>query len=258
MINVNLKYLFLLCFIFCSTSDLIHAQEAMSTDRPNATEGSYVLSPHVLQFELGYHYSNIDQTNGEITTNGFGGLIRFGLFNNFEVRISIDHSKVSMDDIEQDISGLSPVVIGFKTMLKKENKFYPAISFLGQLGIAKTGIEDFQLGNAAPSFRFIFEKSLNDIFSLSANYGMLWNGFDATPSSISTFSTGIVLTDWLGSYLELESKYNKNSADEHIFNFGFTAWIESNTQLDFNYGIGLTDVAIENQMTVGISLRLFK
>ena len=66
------------------------------------------------------------------------------------------------------------------------------------------------------------------------------------------------MTDDWGTFVELESCYNKNIDDEHILNFGTTVWLLNNLQLDLAYGIGLTESTIENQFTIGASVRLFK
>jgi outer membrane protein assembly factor BamA len=233
-------------------------QGPLSTDRPDATEGSHVMSQGVLQLELGYNTSSEEFGEGSIDVNSFGGLARFGLFENFEIRLVIGSTKMDYGIGFTESSGLDPISLGFKTKLIEEGKFIPNISFLGSLTLSGTGDESYELNNTAPGFRFILDKELSDVFGLGVNLGMEWNGFDSRPTSISTVVLGVGLTDELGAFFELESYYLKNAPDAHIFNLGFTVWLLNNIQLDFGYGIGISDNDFENQMTIGASVRLFK
>lgn len=83
------------------------------TDRPDQTESSTTVPLKALQIETGFILEN--DISGNINHTGYTlntTLLRYGLFENFEVRLGLEY----LSDIEEDqttiqtstISGLSP------------------------------------------------------------------------------------------------------------------------------------------------------
>ncbi len=244
MKKINLIIILLVCI------HLLHGQEAIITDRPDATEATAVMNPGAAQIESGYtntchngdHHAWMD------------GLLRIGVFKNAELRLINTYHLGETPESE----GFGALKTGMKMGLRPEKGGWPAVSFLGHVTFANFGEEALRPSYITPDFRFLFSKTFTDVFSLSTNIGMEWDGVTAVSRPLYTASLGISITDWLSGFTELYGFFPEAYGPEHSFDAGITLWLIENVQLDAFYGLGLNDRVPDEFFGMGISWRAFK
>ena len=116
--------------LFCK---LLNAQNmpSIQTDRPDQTECPFIVPSNYLQLENGLVYQKTDVNSSEIIAPNI--LMKFGVNNHFELRLIIEYSLNK--DVNNTISGINPVLVGFKTRLFEENGIVPTTSFIAHLAV---------------------------------------------------------------------------------------------------------------------------
>lgn len=220
-------------------------------DRPDQTECSFIVPLNYLQIENGF---TIENSNSDLKTYSYPSTLwKYGLNDKFEVRLITEF--VSEIEKNKSNSGLIPITIGFKTKLCQEKGIIPLTSFIGHITTSKIGSKEFYAAYIAPSFRFAMQHTLSGRFSLAYNLGIEWNGETAVQTYIYTLTTGVTLTEKLGGYLEIYGFAPYNSQADHRFDTGLTFLLKNDLMLDISGGLGLTENAPENYLSLGLSYR---
>ena len=136
----------LLVFSLCKAQNL----PSIQTDRPDQTECPFITPINYFQFENGFYFEKKDNHINEIAAPTT--LTRFGINDHFEVRLITEY--LINKDNSQEISGINPVLIGFKTRLFEEKGIIPLTSFIGHIGIPKLASSNYKVLYYAPEFRF--------------------------------------------------------------------------------------------------------
>jgi hypothetical protein len=159
-----------LAFSQTETPDLV-------TDRPDQTESSSVVPHKSLQIETGFMLESKESlflTNKSYTYNTT--LLRYGLFENFELRIGMAYEQVrfineTSGEIAHSDPELSPLYAGFKVNVAEEEGWIPEIAFLGALVLPFTARQAYRPSNVAANMRFSLSHTLSDRLSLGYNLG---------------------------------------------------------------------------------------
>lgn len=237
-----------LLFLFPLT---LQAQESIQTDRPDQTESPALTPKNFLQIETGLLY---EKTAGSSEAYSHPTILwKYGINDNFELRMLTEFNTEKSED--ESFSGHAPLTLGFKAKLTEEKKFLPKISFIGNLTLNKTGAKPFQTPYSAPAFRFLFQHTLSENWSMGYNLGAEWNGESPDATAIYTFSTAYSLTDKLGGFAEIYGYLNQFESADHRFDAGFNYLITDNLQIDASSGIGLSKISPEYFLSCGISYR---
>lgn len=252
-----------LLFLFCMTASIsLNAQNEgpeMVTDRPDQTESSDIVPKHALQVETGLLVEN--DANNLFSTQSFTyntTLLRFGLLDNLELRAGLDYARetntVNNTSISSTFSGISPLYTGFKVKVAEEKGWAPQVAFLGGLAFPFTANADRKTNNTAVGMRFAFSHTLSDRFSLGYNLGAEWDGDSPVPGYYYSAALGMGVTDKLGAFIESYGLVPESGGAEHLLDAGVTYLVLSNLQLDLSGGIGLSDAAIQNFISFGLSI----
>jgi hypothetical protein len=246
------KTILLFCF-FLLIQNGSFAQElpSIQTDRPDQTECPFIVPIHYFQLENGFTYEKTNTESSQIVTPTI--LTRFGINDHFELRLITEWS--IEDNLSGTISGINPVLIGFKTQLFKEKGIIPITSFIGHIGIPKLGSKQLQTSYYAPEFRFTMQHTVLERQSLSYNLGAEWNGESAEPTFIYTLTSGYSLSEKVGCYIELYGFVPQIEKPDHRFDAGLTYLFNPNHQLDISGGFGLSKISPEYYLAVGYSFR---
>jgi hypothetical protein len=256
---VKKAYLFIL-LVFPLIANAQDATPELITDRPDQTESSVIVPRKFLQIETGFImevYNTDLATEKSFSYNTT--LLRYGLFQNFELRLGIDYlgEKEDFNDGENtnSISGFSPLYAGFKIKIIEEDGWKPAMALVGGLILPCTAREDFMPENTGADFRIAFSHTLSERFSLGYNLGAEWDGDTAIPSYFYSVSLGVGIIDKLGAFVESYGLVPESGAAEHLLDAGFTYLVCPNFQLDVSAGLGLQN-SIDNFISFGLTLRL--
>ncbi|WP_233586852.1 transporter [Formosa maritima] len=254
-----------LLFFTIKTMSFSQEQEFLApliTDRPDQTESANVVSKGTFQLETGTSYETYKNNN--ILTKNFTyntTLLRYGLLDNFELRIGWDFvegkTKINNQTTNNVSSGFSPLLLGVKTSIAKENGWLPKIGLIGHLYLPFTAGSDYKPETSGIEFRFAFAHTLSEKSSLSYNLGASWGNDSPEASYVYTIAYGYSITEKIGTYAELYGDFPENSKANHLWDAGFTYLINYNLQLDATVGTSITK-GQDLLLSTGVSYRIPK
>lgn len=223
------------------------AQDLLQTDRPDQTEGVFVVGKKTLQVETGFYAGkNRDQTHNYLIPTA---LIKFGIAKNLELQSLIDIININGD------FGLSPVALGFKANFLKEKKNRPEISLIGRIQVKELGSKEYQINRTLSMFRIAFQNTVSDLYVVGYNVGMQWNEFEK-PSYVMSVSNNFNLSKKLILFAEFFNFTSEETALNPIIDAGFLYSIKNCIILDGAFGKHLNNANNQNYyFTLGFTTR---
>jgi hypothetical protein len=259
-----IKRLLFIALIFTTSLSLAQADDigALVTDRPDATESPNLVRKGFLQIETGGFYTDNGDDNfrtKEITYNTT--LLRYGLLENFELRIGLDYLSTEFESNGQQIgdrlNGTSPLLLGAKIGIAEENGWLPKMAILGHLSMPFTAGSDYKPENTGMDFRFAFDHTLSDRSGIAYNLGARLDADNPELAYIYSLSYGYDLTSKIGMYAELYGDFPEDSSANHFWDAGFTYLANDDLQFDLTFGSGITD-GQNLLLSAGLSYRIKK
>lgn len=234
------------------TGNEMNKSEPIETDRPDQTETPAIVPKHMFQMENGFSFERTDRHSKSFLLPS--SLIKYGVNGNFELRLITEFSVENTDGTK--ISGLNPVLIGFKAALAEEKGIWPKTSFIAHLMIPELASEELKTTYYAPRFRFTMQHTLTDKINLGYNLGAEWDGESPEPTFIYTLTGGFSLSEKLGCYIELYGFAPQKDKADHRCDGGFTYLISDNVMIDASGGFGISENAPDYYTALGFSFRL--
>ena len=253
---ISFKYLLLILAMLVASQSSF-AQEAIITDRPSQSDGTFVLSKAVFQIETGLNYQTAsfrDLPGATEHSFTFASLFRIGLMNGLELRLITSPTSLQVRNtsgLQESWNGMQDIQAGFKwRLLESQNNNPTSISLLGHL-VAPTGTEGLSTGETGVIGKLIINQQLNEVHSLLANLGYEYLGHNYSLILVSLM-WGITLDDRLALFLEpyirgVEPGRSLLSADA-----GFTYRLTDNLQADYTFGLGLNHEMNFHMAGIGI------
>ncbi len=242
---IPISFSFLVAFIG------LKAQTPIQTDRPDQTECPFITPVGFIQAENGFTYENIDKHHKSITLPTI--LWKYGINKNVEFRLITEANTTK--SYGSKVSGLVPTIVGFKVSVSEEKGIIPATGFIGHIAIPNAASNNFKATYYAPSFRFNMQHTLSNQFTLAYNLGAEWDGETPEPTFIYTLTSGMVITEKLGAYIELYGFAPQKQSADHRADGGFTYLITNDVMVDISGGFGITKESPENYFALGFSYR---
>ena len=215
------------------------------TDRPDATEASSTVGKGVLQFETGGLYTSFEKNNiqsEEYTYNTM--LIRYGVLDNLELRLGWDFiegvTSVNGNKLDNVTNGLSPLLLGMKLDIAKENGCMPEIALIGHVFPVFSAAADHRPEYTGVDFRFSLAHTLSEKSSLGYNIGAEWGNDSPEATGIYTLAYGYSISEKCGVYAEVYGDFPEDSSANHYWDAGFTYLANNNLQLDTYFGRSFT------------------
>ena len=228
-----MKKLFVLAVSFLAAFSVSAQEQAEFTaDRPGASTGPSVIGHKVIQLEQGVQY---DGDGGKGTFTFSNTLLRYGLFENMELRLGGDGLIHYENGWKPAFSGLS---IGTKIKCYEGKGAIPAISVLANFAIPYTASQGFETEHFAPSLYLLFENPVNDWFSVGYNVGAEWDGSHPAPTAFVAVCLGFSATERLGCFAESYNYFNK-FGNTYAVDFGLNYMVARRVQLDLAANIDL-------------------
>ncbi len=240
-------------FAFLSASVM---GQGIETDRPDQTESSAVLPAKTFQIETGMGASfTEDKYTGiqESTLSAPTALFRISISEKCEFRLvnTLEHHKADLlapnesrgwhiDDLE----------LGTKIQLINSPNRKTQMAIMQHLVLPTS------LSNATAwglITKLLVSHQLGNNFSLGYNIGYDFRQFEGQLLTYS-IALGIPVNAIIGAYIETYGDYWIGSAMRVNFDGGFTFAIKDNIQLDYSFGIGITQRM--NYQAIGFSIRL--
>ncbi len=220
-----MKTKLLLTFIFfsiCFTS--LYSQ--LTSERPDQTESSLVLSKGHVQIETGI---SIEDSESNINT-----LFRFGIIDGIEMRLNSNY--LINDDISNlKKSSFSDFEIGAKFKILDEDNNRIKIGFLTHLSVP-TAPEIFSYNEYGLLSRLLVSHDIKNDSQIGYNIGYnKYNNYDGQ------FIYTLVYGKSLGSFGVFFEIFGEESSNNSNLNFdsGITYLVDNDKQLDLSIGRGL-------------------
>lgn len=258
------KQLLILVLFLASGMSFAQSEDigALITDRPDATESPSIVRKGFLQIETGGFYTdNGDDSfrTKEITYNTT--LFRYGLMQNFELRVGLDYLSTEFESNGQQIgdrlNGTSPLLLGAKIGIAEEKGWMPKMAILGHLSMPFSAGSDYKPENTGMDFRFAFDHTLSDRSGIAYNLGARLDAGNPQLAYLYTIAYGYDLTSKIGVYVELYGDFPENSSANHLWDAGFTYLANDDLQFDLTFGSGITD-GQNLLLSAGLSYRIRK
>lgn len=245
------KFLFIPFFLLFE--NICQAQElpSIQTDRPDQTECPFITPKGYFQLENGFSYEVKTKNSSEITAPTI--LTKYGINDHFELRLITEYS-IESENLK-NISGISPMAIGFKTKLWQEKGIIPTTSLIGHLHFPKIASAGLKTNYYAPAFRFTMQHTLTKKQTLSYNLGAEWDGITAEPAFIYTLTTGYSFSEKISGYVEFYGFIPQINKPDHRFDAGLNYLFNPNHQLDLSGGFGLSATSPDYFVSLGYSFR---
>lgn len=227
----NSKLPFLLALVLLC--GLCQAQEelpTLSADRPGFTWGTEVMHHHKLSWENGIGYES--ETNGPHTATLNTTIVRYGIFENVELRVGSSFLMWNDGLAEEPTFGMAPLTFGTKIKVYDGTDLLPSIGLLAEFQSPRLGSKDLLPSHLAPSLYLLFENDINDWFYLCYNVGEEWDGDSAVPTTFLSLCLGFSLTESLGTYVETVNYFHPEDGNQYLTEFGLTWMVSRRVQLD--------------------------
>ncbi|MFN8309478.1 MAG: transporter [Chitinophagales bacterium] len=200
-------------------------------------------------------YLNFESDGNQYTTAFPSLLLRYGIIDQLELRVSMDATNFLDRETNTYKTGLSPLQLGAKVRLNKAINYLPSFAVTASVTLPVVATAKFRETYYAPALLLSAEQSFGQHFSLEYDAGLSW---DAT-----TFQRV-----WLGSlnaeydFTEKSSVYadcyfiQSSGLDIHA-DVGVNRAITKNLFFDLNMGAGFTAPSPDFYLSAGLQWIVF-
>ena len=245
----------------------------IATDRPDQTETPNLVPKGRFQIETGaWVEKDEDNAFSYTSTTVNTTLWKFGLSDHAELRLITEYLRDKKNEKSTNLvtpyQGFNSVAIGGKFFICEEHKFIPKVSLITHLQLPYMGAKDYRPTNIAPRFRFLFQNTLSDRFSLSYNLGGEWDGISTNTTLIYSISLGINLIPNMAMFVESYGFLTENTGpntqfkgdfiNDHRLDAGVIYVLTNDLQLDVSGGIGINEISPDYFYSCGVSWRFPK
>ena len=238
--------------VFATT--LSFAQEELSSlvpDRPGMSWGAEVTPHHKLIWDNGFSFEKTPEGAHTLTLSS--AALRYGLFENTELRVGTDFLMYNDGDAPEPTFGIAPLFVGTKIKLYEGKGILPSVGVLAELRSPHVGTKDQLPSHLAPSAYLLFEHAIGERFWLTYNAGLEWDGESAEPTTFLAMALGCSITESLGAFVESYNYLNRENENQYMTQFGFTWLVSRRVQLDMEADFDLMNLGNYYSVGCGVS-----
>ena len=209
------------------------AQEELPTisaDRPGALTGTDVMPLHKLQWETGLGFESPAVEPHTFTLNNT--LLRFGLFENAEIRVGTDFLMWNDGEAMEPTFGFAPLTIGMKAKFYEGSGILPSVALLAELQSPHVGSKDLLPSHMTPTLHLLFDHSVTDWLGIGYNVGAEWDGETATPTTFLGLGLYFNISDRISTFVETYNYLHPEEDNRYMTEFGLTWLVSRRVQLD--------------------------
>ena len=228
-----------------------HAQDPISTDRPQTTSSSVVVPCGSLQFENGLaETGNAGQRTFDLPETS----IRLGILSKTELRIGAPDYFWNTQTISSFATGLGDLSVGFKQQLGPIHGFdfslIPAVSLpTGASAISSHGYD--------PSLQLPWSRTLSKSWTAAGMFSLAWptQGPRRNVTGQASVYFDRQLTAPWDAYVEYSGAFPQRGGSQHQIDFGTAYKLTPHQQLDLHCGFGLSSAVPDHTIGAGYSVR---
>jgi len=248
---MRINHLLFLLILFFSLQTQAQ-NDPISGDRPGMTTTGITLPRNHLQIETGFMFEDdFDYYSMPL----FSTMLRYGLFNRFEVRLAFEPIFIAhTDTLKTKEFGLNYFKAGFKWKLLDEKGIIPSIFVLSNISLPYIKTLNDTTYAPSPDIRLAFAHTITDNIGLGYNFAASWDAEFHT-SLLYTLAGFLKVNDNVDFFMEF---YGNITDKMTAFDCGF-AWRPKNDwQLDISAGKGISAYSYDFFVAAGLSYRLAK
>ncbi len=259
-----MKKAVLLFVVFLSllSPDLFSQNDSLpplSTDRPTYSIAPVIVPHNTFQIETGFLFQNESTDFSDIKDMYFGQtLFRYGLFNNFELRLSASYRQQTITaketGLDSTITGVNPISVGLKFKIFDGKGVIPQLGFIADMTLRHIGKAGFHPTYSYPTGRILATNQITKNLSFLYNIGFAYNGESADGFFIWSGALVYTLFNKLSIYVEPFGSFDHNNLPTNNFDAGLTFLIRHNMQIDVSGGTSFTSSS--NYANIGFSWRI--
>jgi len=241
----------------CCLAAAAQADDAISPDRPDFTNGPDVMASGRWQIETSGAWQR-DRADGVTTRlRSTPTLLRLGVGHDLELRLDTDGA---LRQSNPGASGRGDFGLGFKWLMQDGDDAKPGLGWLFELR-TPSGSGPFKGHGLRPALNFLAQWQLPAGYSLGTMTGLVTDTNDADQrytAALLSASLGIPLGDKLHGFAEIAGQQLASAHNGgNVFTAGTgLAWqVSSDAQLDAAVFRGLNHNTPDWAWTVGLSLR---
>ena len=226
--------------ILLAIAALAAQDTAIDADRPHVGTGTHVVAPDDVQVELGVQW----QGSLEAQTFGSPALVRIGVADRFEIRVSCD-GLLMRHDTTTDAYGLGNVQLGAKVRLWGD-RAEPVVSVMPTINFGVASREK-RFGNGATdaTLTWLAGREIAGRVHLEGNYGIGLIGDDRESHFTQHLITGAIVlqtTKTLQTYVEAAwwSRQERGGSAVSFIDYGIIVAIRPRLLLDGGAFSGVT------------------
>lgn len=233
----------------------------LNSDRPTQSESPFLMQKGFFQVEIGAIYVDRDDKEKQLERIRLGTtLLRYGVFQNFEIRLSGSYEMVHvyLKETLQDSTerGLGPVTAGFKVLVAHEKGIRPEMSILGSITFRHIGDEAFSPTYSFPTGKLLCTHNLTKKLSLGYNIGFSYSGETADGFFIYSGYLGYYISAKLLAFVEAYGNFDQGDTPNNRGDTGLTYKIRQNLQVDLSGGMAFDDDVHRYFGSAGLSWRI--
>ena len=225
--------------ILLSSFSFLLAQEIepINTDRPDQSDGTYIVPKFKFQIEDGFY---IDR---ESFLDNL--MIRMGITKSTEVRVLVDGGRVGRG------GGVLPIGFSFKQRVNNQRKLIPAFTIAFYYRNEQLASSSFQSKSSNYFLNLAFQNELNDAWCLGYNLGTTDFGNNVI------FTTSLVFApfDKLSFFCEIFERFETGSNPQHNTDIGIMYLVNKRLQLDVALATSVLRQDVNQYLTFGFSYR---
>jgi hypothetical protein len=226
-----------LLLLFFTHSISAQTESPINTDRPDQSDGTYILTKKSFQIEEGILYAK------DIILNNF--MLRYGVTKSTEVRLLVDAGEVDLE------TGLLPIGLSVKQRLCNQRNALPAITLIGYVRPGKLASKEFKTDETPYSVLLAFQNDLSDQISVGYNLGTTTFNNDLN----ATVSIGYSFFEKLSFFTEYFAHFESELQPSHNVDLGILYLVNNRFQLDIAAGTALINPENTQFATAGFSYR---
>ncbi len=238
--------------------DIYVVRYVVSSDRPTVGVGTAVMPFKKFQIETGGWYGSDVDSDYKLEQLGYNSTqLRYGIAQNAELRVSANFSQNTYTHeptgLSSDDSGLSPLVVGTKIrLLKQNNRTWNNLTLMANVHLNQVASSVYQTPTVGHDLVLANNIQFSDKASLGSNFGLTWDGFGGSVTGLYTTAFSRKITGRMTAVGELYGYWPQGAGIDVSFDGGFTYLFNNQLQADVIGGFGISERA--QDWFVGIGL----
>lgn len=221
--------------------------EDFSADRPGVGTGTGIVGRNKVMWETGMAY---DYEEGEKTYTFCNSLLRYGLTNNWEVRLELNGLHTWNGDYH--VTGLDAIKIATKMRLYEGTGMMPSVALQAGLTLP-VGTKAFFPSYIAPSLTLLADHNVANRINLSYNAGLEWDGETAVPTIFTALCVNYEISDRWGLFAENYDFFAKCSRPQWNMDLGVNWMLNDRVQLDLSGCFSLNNIRKSYGISAGVA-----